>query len=399
MLLVSCVLFVFLLLPNPNPPSLLSLINSPSSGTTLLNKQGAEPRSRAMLVVPYCSKVSTHNAVSGRLAAMIEALSISSHSKRAPLLNWVTTPHLPATFTQLFDSPRTPFETVYLESPMPESIDKEVLDTALAGSSGPLILSVLDLPWLSTTIKARPPSFVARQAALFSRKASLRGGEHGKGEGNALIYAGCHARDIKAHSNGHVESALSLVSSVSCSILSEVSRSNILLRLMKKHRGLAYVVTVVIDDDNSPLVPGSSWPSLAGRVNEFKHNSLIHVVSPDPNVGKWFCEHYDNAVSLEASNPVLARHEAGSEKVRTALIELLTGATMDYVISDADEDGASSSSSGALLSFLAENKIVWTVLQQQSKEDCVRKVDGRDFASVIQKGGDEERGKCYVSYS
>jgi len=93
---------------------------------------------RQMLVIPYCG-------LSNRLTLMIESLSLSLASQRTPVLNWIVDEERTGEFNDIFDEERSPFNTVYVNADLPESIDPSKLQV-----DGTLVLEGKDIPRLNS---------------------------------------------------------------------------------------------------------------------------------------------------------------------------------------------------------------------------------------------------------
>mmetsp|Transcript_18415 Transcript_18415/g.36812 ORF Transcript_18415/g.36812 Transcript_18415/m.36812 type:complete len:509 (+) Transcript_18415:90-1616(+) len=348
-----------------------------------------ERGSRNLLVVPYC-------ALANRLTVMIESLSISAESGRTSILNWLSTEEEQAQFGDLFDIQKTPFSSIYENADLPDSINPSTFSEAVIRSRRPLILSERDIPWLTSTVKNQPKSFLERQTEFF-RKRMWNRKHHEDEEGrrtrqkkssSGLIYAGCHNKspdslgflkeiwpeDISSAisaSQRHVSQAMYLFSSVKSSILSEVLRFEAVLNTYARRHDIPLIVGVHISDSNSPLRRDSEsgWKETERELDALKDRALFYVASNDNDVISYFCGKYDHVVAFSTSertggsgprgatdDSVLAKnHQIAS------LIELLNLGSTDFVI------GSQTSSFSMLSRWLASQNIVTNVLKQQTK--------------------------------
>ena len=287
---------------------------------------------RQMLVIPYCG-------LSNRLTLMIESLSLSRASGHQAVLNWLVDEDGTGEFSDIFDEKRSPFNAIYVNADLPESIDpsrKEI--------DGTLVLKDRDIPGLSSDSKGVnfEGSFIERNSAslakrIWNRKHGVNGvsrKERQAGQGEGIIVAGCREGGLEdpvvwdaggspSDSKRHVEQAMKLFSSVKCNILTAASKFNTITKLNKKQNKLGLVVGVSISHSNSPFNEDGSWASTEEELKLYEGNSLLYVSSDDEAVIKWFCGKYRHVVALE---------RVGGTNTEEKLLDLLNLGNTDYVI-------------------------------------------------------------------
>jgi hypothetical protein len=331
---------------------------------------------RQMLVVPYCG-------LSNRLTLMIESLSLSRTSGHKAILNWLVDEDGTGEFSDIFDEGRSPFNTIYVNADLPESIDpsKKEID-------GTLMLTERDIPGLSSNSRGVDfeGSFIERNSAslakrLWNRKHGVNGvsrkeGQAGQGEG--VIIAGCREGGLEdvvvgggghgpaSNSKRHVEQAMKLFSSVKCNILTAASKFNTITKLNKKQNKLGLVVGVSISSNNSPFNKDGSWTSTEEELKLYDGNSLLYVSSDDEALIKWFCGKYRHVVALD---------RGGRTDTEDKLLDLLNLGNADYVIGDRGD------SFSRLAKWMSQERIVRNVLQQQRRVECVQKIGSEVFMS------------------
>jgi hypothetical protein len=330
---------------------------------------------RQMLVIPYCG-------LSNRLTLMIESLSLSRASGHQAVLNWLVDEDGTGEFSDIFDEKRSPFNAIYVNADLPESIDpsrKEI--------DGTLVLKDRDIPGLSSDSKGVnfEGSFIERNSAslakrIWNRKHGVNGvsrKERQAGQGEGIIVAGCREGGLEdpvvwdaggspSDSKRHVEQAMKLFSSVKCNILTAASKFNTITKLNKKQNKLGLVVGVSISHSNSPFNEDGSWASTEEELKLYEGNSLLYVSSDDEAVIKWFCGKYRHVVALE---------RVGGTNTEEKLLDLLNLGNTDYVIGDR---GGSFS---RLAKWMSQERIVRNVLQQQRRVECVQKIGSEVFMS------------------
>ncbi|GMH52013.1 hypothetical protein TrLO_g7436 [Triparma laevis f. longispina] len=366
------------------------VVGSAASGRTL-GSLFQDRAQRNLLVVPYC-------ALANRLTIMIESLSISAESGRTSILNWLVTEKEPAQFGDMFDIKRSPFSSIYENADLPDSINPSTFSEAVMGSQRPLILSERDIPWLSSTVKNQPKSFLSRQTEFFrqrmwNRKHHEEDDRLQKKSGSGLIYAGCHnlspddlgflkeiwPEDINSAisaSQRHVEQAMYLFSSVKADILEEVARFSAILDTYRRQHDLPLTVGVHISKSNSPLLSDSSWKQTEEQLDVYKDRALFYVASNDNNVISWFCSKYKHVVAFdteERTGGVKIEEDdmaEGKGHQVASLIELLNLGSTDFVVGNMENGFA------LLGRWLSDQNIVRNVLKQQKMAGRIKRKSG-----------------------